>query len=181
VGCPCALGEIEADNGWCSGALAFNIKSGKIDGTDVSGAKVVFIADWPQGFLGGNGVGRMYFDQALSEKQRDLLGEVLGGKRGGVFGMIATLITSVLPSKEAAIDVQVNGDETTITCGNFGKLQVKPLRGANGQPTRLLNAAASFREDVTLGKGTGSHWQDPDLKKWQSGGHAELSEFDWSP
>lgn len=31
VGCPCALGEMEADHGWCSGTLAFEIRNGTVE------------------------------------------------------------------------------------------------------------------------------------------------------
>jgi hypothetical protein len=179
VGCPCALGEIEADKGWCSGAITFDIKSGKIDGTDVGGSKVVFVGDWPKGFLGGNGTGRIIFDQAIAASKRDLLGQVFSGKRGGVFEMISSLISKVLEPKEATVSIVTSGDETSINVGDFGSLKVKIMRGQNGEPTKLLNAAASFREEIVLGKGSGV-WNDPEMRKWESGGHGELAEFDWS-
>ena len=81
VGCPCTLGEMEADRGWCSGNLTFDIRSGNIDGIDVSGTKVAMDVDWPGGMLGGNGVGRFYFDPAVSERQRAALEAVLSGRR----------------------------------------------------------------------------------------------------
>src|SRR5437867_2345044 len=55
VSCPCELGELVADQGWCSGVFAFDLRSGNVDGVDVSGTKVVFVGDWPSGFLSGNG------------------------------------------------------------------------------------------------------------------------------
>jgi hypothetical protein len=180
VGCPCALGELEADRGWCSGVLAFDIKSGNVDGLDVGGTKTVFVADWPSGFLAGNGKGVLYFDPGCSAQQRSALEQVLSGKKGGLFEMVASLVTESLPSKQAAIRIQNGGDETRITVGDVGEIVVKPLKGSNGQLTRLLNAAAGFREDIVLAKGTGTRWHDPDMRQWESGGHAEQADFDWS-
>ena len=54
VGCPCDLGEIDGDRGWCSGATLFLVRSGNVDGLDVSGAKVVLNGDWPRGYLGND-------------------------------------------------------------------------------------------------------------------------------
>src|SRR5215210_7704701 len=85
VSCPCALGEMEADQGWCSGSLAFDIKSGNVDGNDVSGTTVVLIGDWPSGFLGGNGTARVYVDPSVSPEKRALLEPLFTGQRGGVF------------------------------------------------------------------------------------------------
>src|SRR5437868_11477370 len=85
VSCPCALGEMEADQGWCSGALAFDIKNGSVNGLDVSGTTVVMEGDWPGGFLGGNGTGRVYFDPSVSQEKRAALGMLFTGELGGVF------------------------------------------------------------------------------------------------
>jgi len=180
VGCPCLLGELEADQGWCSGVIVFDIRSGDVDGTDVGGTKVVLAADWPGGFLGGNGTGRIYFDGALSQQQRAALEPVLTGQRGGTPEAIGSAVPKILPSKEASIRVQAGADETRITVGDFGVAVVKPLRGASGEITKVLHAAAAFREEVILAKGTGTYWHDPEMRQWESAGHGEQSEFDWS-
>lgn len=180
VGCPCTLGELEADQGWCSGVLVFDIQSGDADGTDVSGTKVALVGDWPSGFLSGNGTGRLYFDRAVSQQQRAALEAIFSGQRGGVFEAVGALISKVLPSKEAAVNIQKGTDETRITVGDFGNLVVKPLRGPTGELTRLLHGAAAFRDEIILAKGTGFSWRDPEMRQWESGGHAEQAAFDWS-
>ncbi len=180
VGCPCTLGEMEADQGWCSGTLAFDIRSGNVDGMDVSGIRVAVAVDWPGGMLSGNGTGRLYFDPSASQQQRAALEAVLTGQRGGVFEALTAVVSKVLPSKEAAIKIQRGDEETRITVGNFGELVVKPLRGPTGALTKLLNGAAAWREEIILAKGTGSRWRDPDMRAWESGGHAEQTDFDWS-
>lgn len=181
VGCPCTLGELQADQGWCSGGLTMDIRSGNIDGVNVGGTKVSLNVDWPAGMLSGDGTGRLYFDPAVSQQQRAALEAVLTGKRGGVFEAIGALVPSIRPSKEARINIQKDSEDVTrITVGDFGELVVKPLRGANGQPTRLLNAAAAFREEINLADGRGSRWRDPDMKPWDSAGHAEYTDFDWT-
>ncbi len=180
VGCPCLLGELEGDQGWCSALLALDIKSGDVDGTDVSGTRAVFAGDWPSGFLSGNGTARLYFDPGSSEQQREALGGVLSGQRGGVFEILSTLITKVLPSREAQISVQAGENETTIKVGDLGQLVIQPMRGPTGELTRLLHGAAAFREDTHLARAHGTRWNDPDLRKWESLGHGEFTEFQWS-
>ncbi|MBI2936219.1 MAG: DUF1326 domain-containing protein [Chloroflexi bacterium] len=180
VGCPCTLGEEHADQGWCAGTLVFEIRSGRVDDTDVSGAKIAFAVDFPGGMLQGKGTGRLYFDPAVPQAKRAALEAVLGGKKGGVFEPLSALFTKVLPSKEASINIQKGKEETRITVGSFGELVVKPLKAPSGQLTRLLHGAFAFRDDITLAKGTGSRWSDPDMRRWESGGHAEQADFDWS-
>lgn len=180
VSCPCELGESEGDNVWCSGTLAFEVRNGNAEGVDLSGAKVVADVDFPGGMLGGGGTGRLYFDPAVSGQQRSGLEAVLKGQRGGVFEVLSSLITNWLPTKDALINIQKGQEETRIAVGEYGELISRPLRGATGEPTKLLHGAAAFREEIILARGTGSWWRDPDMRAWESGGHSERAEFDWS-
>ncbi|MEX3958630.1 hypothetical protein B0G57_10847 [Trinickia symbiotica] len=180
VGCPCVLGELEGDQVWCSGGQWVDIGSGDVDGVDVSGAKLAWVADWPKGFLGGEGVGRIYFDSSVSAEQRAALEPLFKGERGGVYEVVGQLVKEWLPTVDAPIDIQSSADETRITVGKIGVAIAKPLRGATGEITRLLHGAAAFRDDIGLANGKGSSWRDPDMRQWESLGHAEITEFDWS-
>jgi hypothetical protein len=180
VGCPCILGEMEGDRGWCSAVRLYDIQRGDIDGIDVSGTKVALVADWPSGFLAGNGTGRLYFDLDVSQEQRGALEVVLTGQRGGVFEVIAALVPNFLPSAEAPINIVLGEEETRATVGEVGEVVVKPLRGPQGDFTRLLHGAAAFRDDLILADGRGTHFHDPELREWESGGHGERVDFDWS-
>jgi hypothetical protein len=99
---------------------------------------------------------------------------------GGIWEPVAALIPKWMPSKEAAIEVKKDGDTTKITVAGFGELITTPLKGATGEYTRLLHGAATFRDNIILAKGTGSSWKDPEMRSWNSGGHSEQTEFDWS-
>ena len=180
VGCPCMLGEMEGDHGWCSGTLAFEVRKGTADGVDLSGSKVVLAADWPSGFLAGNGKGRVYFDSKMSPEQRAAVEKIVIGQAGGVLEAISALVPTFLPPKEAPISIQRKDDETRITVGKVGELVSTRMRGASGEFTRLLHAAAGFRDDIFLSKGSGTRWNDPDMKQWESSGHSEEFDFDWS-
>ena len=180
VGCPCIFGELDGDQGWCSGSVVLSIESGSVDGLDVGGCKMAFVADWPRGFLAGDGTGRMYFDTGVSDEQQAALEAVVGGQRGGVFGEFGQLVPNALPSKRAAITIEASDDETRISVGDFGNLVSKPLRGATGELTRLLHGAAAFRDEITLARGNGSQWRDPEMRAWEGGGHSETADFDWS-
>jgi hypothetical protein len=39
IGCPCILGEMEGDRGWCSAVRLYDIHSGEVDGIDVRGTR----------------------------------------------------------------------------------------------------------------------------------------------
>ena len=180
IGCPCALGEMDGDQGWCSAALIVDVQRGNVDEVDVSGQRVAMVADWPRGFLAGQGTGRLYFDPGTSNAQRAALESVISGQRGGTPAVLASLLTQVLPSREAPIQLQSTPEETRITVGDFGAAVVAPLRNEQGEVTRLMHGITAIRDNVIWGKGTGTHWRDPELRQWESAGHGEQSELDWS-
>lgn len=180
VSCPCELGELEADRGWCSGILAFDVRSGSVDGVDVGGTRTVLIGDWPSGFLAGNGKGVLYFDDTTSAEQVAALESVYWGKKGGVFDVLGGLVVEWLPSQKAPISFSYKDGDGEVSVGDVGTGTFSQLRGATGEPTRVLHGAAAFRDEVFLGKGTGSRFHPPGMRDWESGGHSERAEFDWS-
>ena len=182
VGCPCLLGEMEGDQegGWCSGMVAVDVSSGESDGVDLSGTKAVAIADWPKGFLAGDGTGRVYVDEGASEEQARELEAILTGQKGGTLEPMGQLITKFLDSKRALISFDTSGDTRRISVGDIGEAVFEPLKGPTGEPTRVLHGAAAYRDEVTLGKGTETRFHDPDLRDWQSLGHAEFADVEWS-
>jgi hypothetical protein len=180
VGCPCNFGELEADRGWCSAAFIMDVRGGEVDGTDVSGTKVAMVADWPSGFLAGNGTGRLYFDPEVSQEQRSALEAVFSGQQGGVFELLGALVSEFRPSKEASITLLAGEDATRAKVGDFGAIMVEPLRDPEGNITTLRHGPAAIVEDQVMAKGTGSSWRDPEMREWTSGGHAEQGDFDWS-
>src|SRR5690242_8780420 len=80
--CPCWLGpEGEPDQGWCGGALGFDIQRGSSDGVDLSGTKVALATEFPGNFFAGKGTARLYIgDSATTEQRRELEAILLGKK-----------------------------------------------------------------------------------------------------
>lgn len=179
VGCPCAVGEMEtAGSIGCSAVQVVDIAEGEIRGTDVGGAKLAAVVDWPGPMMAGNGTGRLYFDVETSPEQREALEELISGKLGGVFAAIPMLVPKTLPPKVAPITMSTGAEGTSISVGEFGAAIVKPMSSPTGEPVRL-RGAGGFREEVVLATGNGSWWRDPELREWEGGGYAEQTPVAW--
>ena len=164
----------------CSAVLVLDIRNGTVDGVDVGGSKVAMVADWPSGFLNGDGTGRLYFDPSVPQGKRPALEAVVTGRKGGVLEAMAAVIPNVEPSQEATINIEKGPEQTRLRVGDFVDLAIKQLRGPTGEPTKLLHGAASFRDEVALGKLSGSS-RPPGMRAWQSeAGHSEHADMDWS-
>ena len=179
VACACTIAGDEPDQGWCTTSFPMEIRSGNVDGADMSGAKVVWMGHFPASPFAGNGTARLYFDPAVPQEQRGALESVLKGERGGLFEALASLISRYVPSAEAPITLQKGEQETRIRVGDYGEFVVQPLRNQEGKAVTVRNGVGAFVEDTGLARGTGSYWKDPELREWESGGHAEYADFDW--
>ena len=179
--CPCALGPAEPDQGWCSGALTFAIEGGESDGVNLAGRTVVWLIDLPKDFLSGNGTVRVYVDDGADDSQLRELEAIFTGKRGGPGEVLASLVTNWLPTEKAKIALD-GGDEPSITVEGIGQAQLKRIADENGRVAKLINApvlGAIQVETADLARSDGSHFADPQMRRWESGGHGSVSPFSW--
>ncbi len=177
--CPCIFGPAEPDQGWCSGALLFDIQQGNSDGVNLSGTRAVMAFDLPGDFVSGNFTARLYLSDAAGADQRRELEAIISGQKGGAFGALAGMMSKVLPSRTTSISIS-SGDNPSVTVGNFGRMNLERLKAEDGKPTTVANAAmfAAFgMESEELARGDGSSWADPEMRSWQSGGTGGISRF----
>src|SRR6476619_4909110 len=101
--CPCWFGPAEPDQGWCSGALIFDVERGTADGLDLSGNPVLLLADWPRDFWAGNGTARLYIDERAGPEQRQALEAIFSGQQGGPMGVVSGVISKWVPAQTPPI------------------------------------------------------------------------------
>ena len=179
--CPCVLGPAEPDQGWCSGALTFVVQQGESDGVELRGRKVVFLIDLPKDFASGNGTARLYVDDGADGRQRQELESIFTGKKGGPGVVLGSLVTKWLPTQTAAITID-EGDNPSVTVGALGKVRLQRIKDEAGRTTKLLNAPALGAVQVDtmdLARSDGSRFADPQMRRWEGGGHGSLSPFTW--
>jgi hypothetical protein len=74
------------------------------------------------------------------------------------------------------------GDSPSITVGAVGQVTVKRISDDQGQVAKLVNAPVLGTiqvETLDLARGDGTRFADPEMRRWESGGHAGLSPFSW--
>ena len=70
-------------------------------------------------------------------------------------------------------------------CSLAGRTLTHAVISAAGQVVfafsrAMYPGAAAFRDNVILARDAGSSWKDPEMRAWESGGHSEQADFDWS-
>lgn len=182
--CPCWLGPgAEPDQGYCAGALIFDIQQGQADGIDLSDSKVVFVADWPGDFWAGQGTARLYLDQAASADQRRVLEAIFSGKNGGPLEPVwGAVISKWLPAQATNLAIRW-GDSPSITVGDIGQVQAQALKTEDGRQVSMQNAPAAVGlqlGELNLARTDGSRFANPEMRAWQSGGSGNIGRFTWS-
>ena len=180
--CPCILGPAEPDQGWCSGALAFNIQQGNSDGVNLAGTVAVMAFDMPGDFIGGNLTARLYLSDADSADQRRELEAILAGQKGGAFEALSSMIVKTLPTQTTKITASY-GENPSITVGNVGTISLAPVKTQSGKQATINDAPIFEMFGIgsdDLHRGDGSQWSDPELRSWQSGGQGGVGRFSMS-
>jgi hypothetical protein len=139
--CPCNLTFTHgATYDYCRATLAFHIREGAVDGTDLSGRRVVTIIDTPKVMTDGNWRLGMFVDDQASDEQFDKLVQVFGGQLGGPMAALAPLVGEVVGVERAAIDMHDDGLLHSVRVGDVIEFQVEdivPFGKENGEPVRF--------------------------------------------
>lgn len=128
-GCPCNFNALPTP-GNCEAFNGYRVRKGSFDGTKLDGVKVAWGLWWPKAIHQGNGVGRLYIDNA-TPAQRKAIDQIWGGKvGGGVFQVFNSTFTKVLPPKTAKIDWKFGGYDSSFTVKGIGSVESEPIRNA---------------------------------------------------
>jgi hypothetical protein len=158
--CPCTASlALGATNDWCRATLVFNIIDGEVEGTDVSGVKVVAIADTPKVMIEGNWRLGVYIDAAASDEQAEKLGAVFGGQLGGPMEALGPLVGEQLGVQRVPIEVREDGLRHSVTIGDeidFEIEDIVPFGVESGEPARVTGIFHPAGSELTIAKATRS-------------------------
>jgi hypothetical protein len=133
--------------------LAFNIREGSVDDTDIAGRKVVLVADTPKVMTEGNWRLGVFIDDAASDEQFDKLVQVFGGQLGGPMGALAPLVGEIVGVERAAIAVSDDGLRHSVQVGDtidFEIEDVVPFGVETGEPVRFNGMFHPVGPDLTM-------------------------------
>ena len=139
--CPCNLSfDHGATYDYCRATLAFDIREGEVDGTDLSGLTVAAIADTPKVMTDGNWRLGMFVDDQATDEQFDKLVKVFGGQLGGPMEALAPLVGEIVGVERAAIDMRDDGLLHSVRVGDaidFEVQDIVPFGSEDGRPVRF--------------------------------------------
>jgi len=152
--CPC---NTSLDHGatydFCRVTLAFNIRQGDVEGTDISGRKVVLIADTPKVMIEGNWRVGVFIDDGATDAQFDSLVQVFSGQLGGPMAGLAPLIGEMLGVQRASIDLEDDGLLHSVRVDDVIDFEIQdivPFGVETGEPVRFSGMFHPVGSDLTM-------------------------------
>ena len=151
--CPCNMSfDHGATYDYCRVVLVFNIASGEIDGSDVSGRRVAVVADTPKVMTDGNWRLGMFVDDGASDAQVEQLAAVFSGQMGGPMAGLAPLVGHVLGVERAPFEVNEDGLSHSVKIGDavdFEVVDIVPFGVESGQPVKLVGVFHPVGSELT--------------------------------
>ena len=161
VVCPCTASlALGATLDRCRVVLVFRIKSGEVEGVDVSGLTVAAVADTPKVMTDGNWRLGVFIDGAASDQQAEKLGGVFSGALGGPMAALAPLIGENLGVQRTAIEVKEDGLKHSIRIGDAVDFEIEdivPFGVETGQPAKLVGVFHPAGSELTVAHATRSN------------------------
>lgn len=152
--CPCNLSfDHGATYDYCRATLAFAIREGEIEGTDVGGLNVVAIIDTPKVMTDGNWRLGIYLDERASDEQAEKLQQVFTGQLGGPMAHLAPLVGEVVGIERGQIDLSDDGLRHTVRVGDAIDFEIEdivPFGVENGRPVRFDGMFHPVASDLTM-------------------------------
>ena len=181
--CPCNLTFTHgATYDFCRATLAFSIREGDVEGTDVGGCRVVTIIDTPKVMTDGNWRLGMYVDEQASDEQFDKLVGVFGGRLGGPMAALAPLVGEIVGVERAAIDIRDDGILHSVRVGDVIDFEVEdivPFGKENGEPVRFDGMFHPVGSNLTMAEARRSRIDAFGIR-YEGKTGLSTSEFSWA-
>jgi hypothetical protein len=181
--CPCNANMAHgATYDYCRVVLAFNIREGEIEGTDVSGLKVAAIAETPKVMTEGNWRLGVFVDDSASEEQADKLVQVFGGQLGGPMEALGPMVGEMLGVERATIEMEDDGLRHSVRVGDAIDFEIEdivPFGVESGEPVRFQGMFHPAGSNLTIAEATRSRISAFGIE-YEGKTGLSTSEFSWA-
>lgn len=149
-GCPCQFNSLPT-HGNCEALVGLQIKRGRFGDTVLDGLRSVSALQWPGPIHEGGGKAFIIIDERATDAQRAALLAIFSGEEteagATVWNVFAATFEEVFEPVFEAIDLAIDVE------GRIGKLNVKGLAEARGQPILNPVTGEEHRARINLPNG----------------------------
>ena len=180
--CPCTITPGKPATGdRCTFLVVFNIQRGEIDGVDVSGRAVAWLAETPKKMGEGNWKTGWIIDDQAWRDQVEKLSALFTGKLGGPMADIAPAFGAILGFQRQAIEYRDDGLRHRANIGADIAVEVEDfVVEGMPEPVRVSGLPHPVSSTLTMAKPTSSRIRAFGLEFHNEGKSAFSAPFRWS-
>ena len=181
--CPCTASlSLGATKDRCKVVLVFDVKSGEVEGTDVSGLTVAAVCDTPKVMSEGNWRLGVVIDEDASDEQAEKLGGVFSGALGGPMEALGPLVGENLGVERQPIEVREDGLTHSVRIGDEVDFEIEdivPFGVETGEPVKITGIFHPAGSEFTVSRATRSKINAFGIEYEAKAGFS-ASEFAWA-
>ncbi len=185
--CPCIYTNPQgpATNDNCVALMAYRIDSGNFGVTGLDGLKFAFIIRSGRVMADGNWVFAGIIDETASDDQRQALESIVGGRAGGIPGLIHDgLVGDYRGTTVKPIEFTQDGLKATVHIPGIMSYEIEGVasRTGNGQPIYLDNTSHPANSRLALARSTRTRVTafGVELDMAGRGNNGHFAPFSWS-
>lgn len=181
--CPCPLtGLAETTHGTCIFAMAYRVDEGQFDGVSLDGTKFIVVGRTPGNMAEGNWEVGVIVDQDASPEQKEAIGAITSGTRGGPVANLAPLIGKVLGTEARPIEISGEDGHWLARSPGIIDQEVEGARGLGGEILHLDNAGHPAANRLALARAKHSHFDVFGIRYDETSGrnNGHFAPFRWT-
>ena len=181
--CPCITSSLQgpADNERCYVPLAMHISEGHSDDVRLDDLNAVLVVDSPAVMGSGGWRVAVCIDERADESQREALGIVLSGARGGPPAMLAGLIGEQLGVKFVPISFTSDADRKRVEVPGIMEFEVVGVHAPDSPVMEIVNVFHPMGSNLPIARSVTGRYNDPDygFSFDNTGKNGHFREFAW--
>jgi len=165
----------------CVGYWAIHFEAGAFDGVSLGELNAVVIYDTPQHMISGNWTEAILIDEGASAAQREKIEDILSGKAGGPWEVLARFVARRLATRFVPIQIEDLGKTKRVVINGLLESSIEAIRGRDkSKPVTFENMFNQIHAPSQVIARGGTRYDDGEIQIKNDQSHALYSNFDWS-
>ena len=168
-------------NDRCIGYWAIRFDEGTFADTDIAGVSAIIAYDSPPHMIEGNWLEAIMIDEEATEEQRAAVENILTGRAGGPWAILAGFVSEFLETRYVPILIEEGEKTKRVVIDGILDSTITELKGRDrSKPVTFNNMYNQIHPpEQALGTGT-SHYDDGSIRFDNTGTHGLYSYFEWT-
>jgi len=167
-------------HGRCKGYWALRFDEGRYGDVDLGGVRAVILYDSPQHMIAGDWTELLTVDESASPAQVEAVEDILTGRAGGPWEVLARFVGTRLPTRTVPIEIDDEGAVKRVAVEGLLESAIEDIRGSERDlPVTFQNMFNQIHApEQVIARGE-TRMDGGGITVETDGSHALHSRFDW--